>query len=69
MKNEIMEAIKENFKNHVIIEYRCSIDKKLHDAVFDEPEFYIQREIDRMKESGDTELKIVQNPKNFNLVI
>jgi len=22
-----------------------------------------------MKESGDTELKIVQNPKNFNLVI
>ena len=69
MKNEIMETIKETFKNHVIIEYRCSISEKLHDVVFDEPEFYIQREIDRMKESGDTELKIVQNPKNFNLAI
>jgi hypothetical protein len=69
MKNEIMEAIKETFKNHVIIEYRCAISEKLHDAVFDEPEFYIQREIDRMKESGNIELKIVQNPKNFNLAI
>lgn len=70
MKNEIMEAIKETFKNHVIIEYRCAISEKLHDAVFEEPEFYIQREIDRMKESGSIrELKIVQNPKNFNLVI
>jgi hypothetical protein len=69
MKNEIMEAIKETFKNYVIIEYRCAIREKLHDVVFDEPEFYIQREINRMKESGNTELKIVQNPKNFNLVI
>ena len=51
------------------IEYRDKRDGKLKELWYDETEFYIQRDINRIKEDGNTEFEILENPKNHNLII
>jgi hypothetical protein len=54
---------------NTIIEYRCVITGKLIDLVFDETEYYIQRTINDLKDQGDYDFVIVENPNNYTLFI
>ena len=51
----------------VIVEYRCVINGKLKDLVFDEPEWYIQTVLNTLKGQGVTEFNIIKNPAQYKL--
>lgn len=57
-----------NLNDLTVIEYRDH-SGRLRDAVFDEPEFFVQIKIDEFKEFGLTDIKVVNNPHNFHLFI
>lgn len=58
-----------DYSQFTILEGRNPQTGKLRDMYFDEVEYYIQKEINQYIKEGWTEISIVQNPRNYKLVL